>query len=138
MINFLEETFVFDIKLTLQKFNVLWPKTCQIFVSKLSACLLKSISTCLEEVFEDELFCIFLFYKSVQFLASFLLFLSKKSGYFCQKCIPRLLMKKCFGENCFHLFIFGFLTEFFRQICHEGILLYCMKSLWKIFFHKAF
>ena len=106
MIIFLEETFVFDIKLTLQNFIVLWPKTCQIFFGKLSAYLSKSLFTCLEKVFEDELFCIFLFHKSVQFLSIF--FLTKKSGYFCQKCIPSLLMKKCFWENWFHLFFWVF------------------------------
>ena len=138
MIIFLEETFVFDIKQTLQNFNVLWPKTCQIFFGKLSACLSKSLSMCLEEVFEDEISCIFLFYKSVQFLSIFFTVFVQKIWILLSKVHSKSLDEKMFLRKFLSSIFFGFLTEFFRQVCHDGILPYCMKSLWNIIFHKTF
>ena len=96
MIIFLEETFIFDIKQTLQNFNVLWPKTCQIFFGKLSACLSKSLSMCLEEVFEDEISCIFLFYKSVQFLSIFFTVFVQKIWILLSKVHSKSLDEKMF------------------------------------------
>ena len=109
LINFLEETFVFGKKLTLQNFNVLWPKTCQIFFGKFSACLSKSLSTCLEGVSEEEVFCIFLFYISVQFFEQvFWGFCPKNLDIFVKTAFQdfdgRMFLRKLHSSNYFRNF----------------------------------
>ena len=70
--------------------------TYRTFFIKFSKCLSKPLPTCLEEVFEDELFCIFLFYKSIQFLSIFFIVFVQKIWIFLSKVHSKFLDEKMF------------------------------------------
>ena len=133
---FFEKTFVFRIKLTLEFCAVIWYKIYQTFFDNFSKCLQNRLRGVLGNYLKITFSSFFCFEKLFKFWEKFSNFSAKKSEYRCQYFIPSLLMKNCLWENYFHLFIFRFLTQFFRPACHNGILPYCMKSLWNKNFPK--